>query len=99
MEEEIVNIGDKVKIRGWDEMAAEFGLDAAGNINTIQGEPFLATMRRFCGVEGVVTRLSGRWVDVDFGGTTGSYSFYKKEIETYSQETVSVGDDLMSFIE
>lgn len=41
------NVGDKVTIRQWDDMAAEFGLDRYGNINV--PKRFIKQMKKYCG--------------------------------------------------
>ena len=41
------NVGDKVTIRQWDDMAAEFGLDEHGNINV--PKLFTKPMKKYCG--------------------------------------------------
>lgn len=49
------NVGDKVTIRQWDDMAAEFGLNESGGIKT----PFLTIlegMKQFCGHSYIVKR-------------------------------------------
>lgn len=39
--------GDKVRVREWDDMAQEFGLDDSGQINCRFG--FIFLMRKYCG--------------------------------------------------
>ena len=41
------NVGDKVTIRQWDDMAAEFGLNEFGNIRV--PNVFTESMKRYCG--------------------------------------------------
>lgn len=41
------NVGDKVTIRQWDDMAAEFGLDKYGEINV--PKCFTKDMKQYCG--------------------------------------------------
>ena len=40
-------VGDKVKVRSWNDMEKEFGLRATGSIDTHCG--FTSSMRKFCG--------------------------------------------------
>jgi hypothetical protein len=48
--------GDKVKIRQWDDMAQEFGVDKDGDINS--GDLlFLREMRPLCGTEVEVLKV------------------------------------------
>lgn len=42
------NVGDKVTIRQWDDMAAEFGLDGFGDIN-VSKTFFTKRMKQYCG--------------------------------------------------
>lgn len=41
-------VGDKVKIRQWDDMEKEFGLNNWGSINC-KNESFVTDMKKFCG--------------------------------------------------
>ena len=45
-----VHVGDIVCIRGWDDMALEFGVDADGDILTPHAY-FVRNMRKYCGME------------------------------------------------
>ena len=47
MREEDIHIGDKLKIRQWDDMALEFGLNGTGSIKCVFG--FTKEMRYLCG--------------------------------------------------
>lgn len=42
-------VGDKVRVRQWDDMVKEFGVDKFGNIKTKTGAHFLTRMKEFCG--------------------------------------------------
>ena len=42
-------VGDKVRVRQWDDMAKEFGTDEAGRINIKTGCRFTEEMKKFCG--------------------------------------------------
>lgn len=61
-------IGDKVKIRSWESMKNEFGLNWYGDINSYIS--FAGAMRQSCGKEMVITdRLGmGTSYSVDGGG-------------------------------
>lgn len=52
---ENIHIGDTVRIRQWDDMAAEFGLDKDGDIHSPWG--FLHDMVGLCGRTFEVTEL------------------------------------------
>lgn len=42
-------VGDKVRVRQWDDMVEEFGTDEAGRINQKTGCRFTEEMKKFCG--------------------------------------------------
>ena len=42
-------VGDKVRVRQWDDMVKEFGTDEAGRINQKTGCRFTEEMKKFCG--------------------------------------------------
>lgn len=42
-------VGDKVRVRQWDDMVEEFGTDEAGRINQKTGCRFTEEMKNFCG--------------------------------------------------
>lgn len=50
------NVGDRVTIRQWDDMAAEFGLDVYGAIKTPQAL-FTEPMKRYCGQTLPIVRI------------------------------------------
>ena len=57
------NVGDKVTIRQWDDMAAEFGLNGSGEIKVPKF--FTEPMKQYCGhfytVESVTITAVGSW--------------------------------------
>ena len=57
-------IGQRVRVRGWDEMVSMYGLDNSGNIRTPLAA-FPADWRKYCGKEGVIIRIEGNVVRVD----------------------------------
>ena len=50
------HIGDKVTIRQWDDMAAEFGLDVYGDIK-VPKALFTEPMKRYCGQTLPIVRI------------------------------------------
>lgn len=53
-----IHIGDRVRIRSWEDMAQEFGTRACGNSKFIPTFiPFVWSMRRFCGQEFTVSKI------------------------------------------
>ena len=55
-------VGDKVKIRQWNDMVEEFGLDAYGNIKT-RGHTFPKGMKYLCGK---IATIKGLWWSSSF---------------------------------
>ena len=57
-------VGDRVRIRSWDDMVKEYGLDWEGDIPT----PcyfFIDKMRILCGVEATITKIDDEKVTLD----------------------------------
>lgn len=52
-------VGDRVRIREWDDMAEEFGADEDGEIPCAYA--FIESMREFCGQEYTISKVHGRW--------------------------------------
>ncbi len=50
-------VGDELRIREWNDMEAEFGLDQCGNIQGFPG--FAKSMRYLCGSEFTVSKIVG----------------------------------------
>jgi len=50
-----LHVGDRVRIRDWDDMASEYGLDEDGDINTVPC--FVERMRYLCGTDGSIVKL------------------------------------------
>lgn len=48
-------VGDKVKIKSWEEMEEEFGLDHAENINCNFG--FTKAMKKYCGTVATIRKI------------------------------------------
>lgn len=44
-------VGDKVRVREWDDMEREFGLTVEGDINCCESYDFIETMKNLCGKE------------------------------------------------
>lgn len=57
-------VGDWVRIRQWDDMEAEYGMDVYGNI--LVPLTFTDTMREFCGHWGRITRVYECSYDIKF---------------------------------
>lgn len=53
-------VGDKVKVRGWDDMASEFDVNDFGDIELSQKIDFTKEMKKFCGK---IVTIQGHDVD------------------------------------
>jgi hypothetical protein len=76
-------VGDKVKIKTWEQMESEFGLDAFGTINCQYG--FTKLMKRFCGTVQEI-------IDMDLGSyemLSCDYVFSDDMIEGLAEEPVN----------
>ncbi len=74
MSDSQILVGDLVRIRSWQDMAEQYGLDLDGNII---GRPmFVRGMESVCGE---TVTISDRWYYVD-----GTYRFAIKELPGYS---------------
>lgn len=76
-EEPKFKVGELVRIRQWDDMEKEFGVDSVGDIDSCV--PFVTSMKPLCGKYAEIVRLNGYRVRLKFfncGGlnTGGKYS-------------------------
>lgn len=56
-------VGDKVRIRQWDDMAEEFGMDGTDYIQTLEG--FVELMRPLCGKKAKIGSIHGERVSLE----------------------------------
>lgn len=68
-EETKFKVGELVRIRQWDDMVKEFGLDADGDIKTYAG--FVSYMKPLCGKYAEIVRLDGSLVELKFFNCDG----------------------------
>ena len=68
-EEPKFKVGELVRIRQWDDMVKEFGLDADGDIKTYAG--FVSYMKPLCGKYAEIVRLNGSLVKLKFFNCDG----------------------------
>jgi hypothetical protein len=52
-------VGDKVRIRQWDDMAKQFGLDLYGDIRLPNNDYFVRSMANLCGKEYKIEEING----------------------------------------
>jgi hypothetical protein len=72
-EERKFKVGDRVRIRQWDDMENEFGLDFGGDIECRFS--FTSEMKHLCGMVADITSIDGERVYLDFGDYKGNTSF------------------------
>lgn len=72
-------VGDWVRIRQWDDMKDEYGLDVYGNI--LAPLIFTDTMREFCGHWGRITRVYECSYDIKFLFAPSCWSWNDEMIE------------------
>lgn len=72
-------VGDWVRIRQWDDMKAEYGLDEYGNI--LVPLIFTDTMREFCGHWGRITRVYECSYDIDFWSVLSNWRWGDEMLE------------------
>ena len=76
-------VGDRVRIRDWDDMEREYGLTVFGNIDGPE-DVFSKDMKRLCGKLCVISSIEGKEVFLqDFDGEPidSLYSFYTWMLE------------------
>lgn len=58
MDDKDIHVGDKVRVRSWEDMASEFGERKINSISYIDTQaPFIQTMKRFCGMFAVISDI------------------------------------------
>ncbi len=93
------NVGDKVTIRQWDDMAVEFGLNVFGDIK-VPKACFTEPMRKYCGKTLTIVRknhyLSPNSDCYYFGGSTMVFTslMFEQSYPTVVSSTLSF-DDLL----
>lgn len=93
------NVGDRVTIRQWDDMAAEFGLDEYGDIKVPKAY-FTEPMRKYCGKTLTIVRknhyLSPNSDCYYCGGSTMVFTslMFEQSYPTVVSSTLSF-DDLL----
>ena len=82
-------VGDKVKVRKWEDMVKEFGLRSPNTINVPYG--FTDTMRRFCGnvytIKDYIDMGYGGYCLQDVGGFNFTDEMLEKAEETFDRDT------------
>lgn len=86
-----ISVGDIVRIRQWDDMAAEFGIDAWGDINCMHS--FVPAMKYYCGLEGEV-------VSVDYESNLIGLGPVQRDINDcgVNFDDWSISSDMLEFV-
>lgn len=94
-------VGDKVKIRKWDDMASDFGVDACGDIK-LPEIFFTKEMEEFCGK---IVTIQERNVDLDgeeyyeiLEDTEHNFSFSDDMFEDDFMASILIGVDVYNFV-
>ena len=81
-------VGDKVKIREWNDMVEEFGVDDYDyRIQIPKTASFLSEMRKFCGLIGKITDVCDGGYHLDFGYGEEDWIFVPEMFEAVDLET------------
>lgn len=81
-------VGDKVRIRTWEDMEKEFGVDGDGDIKCYK--LFVKNMKHLCGRLATITGFKGENILLDFDDTTGKtdWKYSADMIEPVNQTIV-----------
>lgn len=85
-------VGDVVRIRSWEDMEAEFGVDEDGNIPCKYS--FTDFMRNMCGDEFMITGIEGQRL---LGYTMGAISISIDMVEPVPEDEID-GAELDDFL-
>ena len=58
---EDIHIGDRVRIREWDDMAAEYIVEEGRRIAPPSGICFVLGMKKYCGKEATISKILVSW--------------------------------------
>ena len=88
-------IGDRVRIRQWEDMKKEFGTDLCGDIVMKGYWHFAKGMRHLCGREAVITEICDQRVELDFDNKTGDVDWsYTTDMVEKVEDTEMTKKDL-----
>lgn len=91
-------IGEKVRIRQWDDMAKEFGVNSSGDINC--SVIFSQRMRHLCGKKATIIYMIEKnvYLENEEGSSYFQYSFTTDMIEHIEEKEMKfkVGDTVMT---
>lgn len=84
------NVGDRVRIKSWEKMEKEFGLNYHGSIKCISS--FISAMKHLCGKTATITRINDVAVRLDFDNVDGDtcWSYSTDMIELANDEKIVI---------
>lgn len=90
------NVGDIVRVREWDDMAREYGVDIDGDINT--PVYFVKGMKPLCGDRAKITRIyAGGCIELYFldscSGKETDFCYHESMLEPYYQSSIVSFDE------
>lgn len=88
-------VGDRVRIRQWEDMEKEFGTDLFGDIVMKGYWHFAKGMHHLCGREAVITEICDQRVELDFDNKTGDMDWnYTTDMIEKVEDTKMTKKDL-----
>jgi len=85
-------VGDRVRIRQWENMKGEFGLDEWGNIRT--RVEFVDSMRPLCGLKAIIRCVRGDYIYLEFPDRKGLNADWNYSIDMLEPvDTITVKID------
>ena len=91
-------VGDKVKVRGWDDMASEFDVNDFGDIELSQKIDFTKEMKKFCGK---IVTIQGHDVDGYYEileDAEHEFYFSNDMFEDEYTHSILIGLDIYNFV-
>lgn len=86
-------VGDRVRIRQWEDMEKEFGTDSDGDIRVCAR--FVKRMSHLCGREAIISEIYGQGVKLDFDNKTGDIDWgYTTDMIEKVEDTEMTKKDL-----
>ena len=86
-------VGDRVRIRQWEDLEKEFGTDSDGDIRVRAN--FVKGMRHLCGRTAIITEIYGQGVKLDFDNKTGDIDWgYTTDMIEKVEDTKMTKKDL-----
>ena len=94
------NVGDRVRVRQWDDMEHCYELDYAGDIRFVDKSPFfIAAMKYLCGKAGTITGVTkDKWncgvdeVTIEFDDVFGDNWWYSNLMFEPEEDLHNISD-------